>query len=588
MIFGTLKKLATITRNILITCAVFVTIISLFSYFTSTHTTKNTTDSYQQYRESLYNNINNKQLNSTKQGHAVVLIYRAALCNFIGEGCTTDPTDADKHFNKSLFGMMTSAITLPYQSPPASFAYWFKDGLENAGFVPKSYAAEGIGFSSIKGYRSIWSIFRNLSYLILVVVIVAIGFMIMFRMKINPQTVVSVENALPRIVTTLIYITFSFAIAGFLIDLMYVMIAVVISVLSQLNIGSLRPENIQMHINEYMMAGFGGIWPYDKVYLEGSGPVGAGAKLAGSTLGPAFSTGSAFFNVLPDVIKLPFKTIITFAVGNMITKGLLTDNLNNFFKALTNISAAGFSIGNIPLLLGVIIQIAVFYIISGYVPGLILGLLILLSILKLLFDIFVLILSSYITIILLVIFSPIYLLMEAIPGRDTFKNWWMSLLGELLTFPLIILFTLTGYAVVIIHHTGQVFTLPFFYGFSSEDVSTLVGMAIILMIPQLVQLVKSSLGIKPMPLNVGAQTFFGGAAALGTMTGMVGGGFPTLLRGFSPTIKGLFKDKPLGGVVSEAIDFATEAGRYKKFHTEGSERATPIAVGQQGPKETKG
>ena len=56
--------------------------------------------------------------------------------------------------------------------------------------------------------------------------------MIMFRMKINPQTVINIENALPRIVVAMLLITFSFAIAGFLIDMMYVLIAIIISLVS--------------------------------------------------------------------------------------------------------------------------------------------------------------------------------------------------------------------------------------------------------------------------------------------------------------------------------------------------------------------
>lgn len=585
MIFGSIKKLTTITRNALIICAVYAAIFSLFTHLTSDKTIAPQTDAYEEYRQSLYKNINDEQLNSTQRGKIVVWIYRAALCNAIGEGCTKNSEEAKDHYGHSLFGMMTNAMTIPYQTPPASFAFWFKDGLENAGFVPKSYAAEGIGFSSIKGYRSIWSIFRNLSYLILVFIIVAIGFMIMFRMKLNPQTVVTVENALPRIITTLLFITFSFAIAGFLIDLMYVLIALVVSVLSQLNIGVLKPENTQLHINQYMMAGFGAIWPYDRAIIEGSGPINQGAALANGPLGPAFSTGAAFFKVLPDIIQLPFKTIITFAVGNMLTKNLLARQLTDFFNALTNISLATFSPGKLFLLLPLIIEIAIFYVISGYVPGIILGFIIMLSILKLLFDIFVILLSAYISVTLLIIFSPIYLLLEALPGKDTFKTWITSLFGELLTFPLVILFTLTGYAIVMINHPNQVFTLPFFYGFSSADVSTLVGMAIILMIPQLIQLVKGSLGLKPLPLNVGAQTFFGGAVALGTAAGIVGGGFPTLLRGFRPSIKKAFKDKPYGGFVNNLVEFVTETGKYSTHYKEGAEAAEQTAKGDQPQKE---
>jgi len=44
----------------------------------------------------------------------------------------------------------------------------------------------------------------------------------MFRVKLDPKTVVTIESAIPRIVIGIILVTFSYAIAGFLIDLMWV------------------------------------------------------------------------------------------------------------------------------------------------------------------------------------------------------------------------------------------------------------------------------------------------------------------------------------------------------------------------------
>ncbi|MEK6538607.1 MAG: hypothetical protein AABZ46_05735, partial [Nitrospirota bacterium] len=48
-----------------------------------------------------------------------------------------------------------------------------------------------------------------------------IGFMIMLRKKIDAQTVIGIEQALPNLVITLLLITFSYAIAGFVIDMIY-------------------------------------------------------------------------------------------------------------------------------------------------------------------------------------------------------------------------------------------------------------------------------------------------------------------------------------------------------------------------------
>jgi len=59
------------------------------------------------------------------------------------------------------------------------------------------------------------------------------AFMIMFRVRISPQTVITVQSALPKIIFTLILITFSYAIAGFLIDLMYVVIGIFSFIVTQ-------------------------------------------------------------------------------------------------------------------------------------------------------------------------------------------------------------------------------------------------------------------------------------------------------------------------------------------------------------------
>ena len=48
--------------------------------------------------------------------------------------------------------------------------------------------------------------------------------MIMFRTKTSPQTVVTVQSAIPKLVIALILITFSYAIAGLLVDLTYVVL----------------------------------------------------------------------------------------------------------------------------------------------------------------------------------------------------------------------------------------------------------------------------------------------------------------------------------------------------------------------------
>jgi hypothetical protein len=73
--------------------------------------------------------------------------------------------------------------------------------------------------------KMLWTASRNATYLLLVLLLVAAGFMIMFRVKVNPQTVVSLQSMIPKLIASVLLITFSFAIAGFIIDMVYVFLA---------------------------------------------------------------------------------------------------------------------------------------------------------------------------------------------------------------------------------------------------------------------------------------------------------------------------------------------------------------------------
>lgn len=92
-----------------------------------------------------------------------------------------------------------------------------------------AFAQPGISFSDLgkgtdilSGFHSVitsyWAACRNISYAILTVVLIVFGFMIMLRQNIEPRVVMTISNALPRIATALVLITFSFAISGLVID----------------------------------------------------------------------------------------------------------------------------------------------------------------------------------------------------------------------------------------------------------------------------------------------------------------------------------------------------------------------------------
>jgi hypothetical protein len=205
---------------------------------------KNTT---QLIRNDIYNSIGTLKKDTDPKSQMSLKLFRFSSCSLIGEGCTDNPSDGNERYKTSILGYMGNSIALPYQNPPSSGIAYVQDGLQNAGFIPKTQAA-GIGFYSLQGFQNLWKIFRNITFFLMALAIVIVGFLIMFRVKIDSQTVISLENSLPRIVITLLLITFSYAIAGFLVDLMYVLIMISLSLLGNIadtGVTSVNPQTLK-------------------------------------------------------------------------------------------------------------------------------------------------------------------------------------------------------------------------------------------------------------------------------------------------------------------------------------------------------
>lgn len=115
-----------------------------------------------------------------------------------------------------------------YENPPASGINYLADIGQRLKIVKPVYAQNEVGWNKFDYAMNIWRAFRNVAYVFFVLVLIFMGFAIMFRIKTSPQTVITIQSALPRIVLALILITFSYAIVGLLVDFMYVIINVII------------------------------------------------------------------------------------------------------------------------------------------------------------------------------------------------------------------------------------------------------------------------------------------------------------------------------------------------------------------------
>jgi hypothetical protein len=116
-----------------------------------------------------------------------------------------------------------SIVEIIFEDRELSGITYVKNSFKKFSIIPRANAAnEGYGFGALGPITELWKVSRNFAFAIFSFAIIIFSFMIMFRVKINPQTVITIQSALPKIVIALILVTFSYAIAGLMIDLMYI------------------------------------------------------------------------------------------------------------------------------------------------------------------------------------------------------------------------------------------------------------------------------------------------------------------------------------------------------------------------------
>lgn len=280
----------------------------------------------------------------------------------------------------------TGLISKMYETPIASTGEFVADVLNDIRHPlgAKPAYAQGLGFSSLSPVLSLWKIFRNLAYFFFVIIFVFTGFLIMFRSKIGSQAAVTVQQALPKLVVSLILVSFSYAIAGLLIDLMYLVIYLIINIFSD-----------------------------------------------NSILGSSLTIAGGIFTGKTPLADIAFRYNIVQNTFSFITNGVV----GNISVAIGQIAVS--SLGLNPSDLGA----AGLQGISNILVTLILAAAIIVNV----FRVFFALLQAYFNIFLGVISGPIVLLLGALPGKNTFTDWVKGLVENLMVFPVIIFMIFLAY-----------------------------------------------------------------------------------------------------------------------------------------------
>ncbi|MFA7678096.1 MAG: hypothetical protein WCY00_01105 [Candidatus Dojkabacteria bacterium] len=201
----------------------------------------------------------------------------------------------------------------------------------------KTVYASGFNDLQTSGIQPLWNFMRNIAYLGFVVIMIVIGFMIMFRHKIGGQMMVTVGNTLPRVVISLVLVTFSFAIMGLILDISGVLMRLAVSVLGDQTIHNpfallMGTLGIKAQLGTVGLLGVGGIvaaiagplapigWVVIGVVIVILGIIIVGAvKLW-------FSLVKAYFSLLVNVITAPIVLMFGALPGNNAA-------ISNLFKS---------------------------------------------------------------------------------------------------------------------------------------------------------------------------------------------------------------------------------------------------------------
>jgi hypothetical protein len=398
-------------------------------------------------------------------------------------------------------GFLASGISTMTSQRPVRTATYIADIGSQAGLVKTAYAQDGTGFSALQPVLKVWKAFRNISYMAFVIIFIVLGFMIMFRAKIDQQTVISVQLALPKIIITLLLITFSYAIASLVIDLIYLLIYLFIGIFTMFGIldssSSSSVQGILLGENIFVIA-----WRY---MLSPGDTAGAAAR--------------AVSDLVDDVLG---------------DAGAIGD----FFGATSS---------------------ALAYVVFAAA--------ILISVFKLFFQL----LMAYIGIIFSVIFAPIILLFNALPGSQSFSKWLKGIVASAMIFPVTAVLLLVSAAMLgetdfgIASDIGfqnnrdsfNQTALPFIGGgIDANSMMGLIGIGFIMMMPKINEMIQKAMGIE------------------GGLAGMAGAIMEPIASGYGAAKKPF---APIGAGAKTLGRYAT-LGKLGEWSSEG--RGDPSLLGK--------
>ena len=448
-------------KNLFITAAGILLLV-LFSFTLFNPAPACASFSGTNYQQIFENNVfGDNEVNQPSFGNETTMAIIASLNNMI-LGCTTKACENKLGANANgAVGTVNNLIASLYATPPASSTYYLADLGQRLNLTQPAYAQnQGIGFSGLTPLLPLWKAARNVAYTFFIFVFLIIGFAIMFRAKINPQTVVTIQSAIPKAVVALILVTFSYAIAGLMIDLMYLVTGIGIALLQNIpgaNIGD---------ASQYYGGGFMDL--FGRVFSSGA------ESLKDIVVGLAPWTGGA----------TGVAAVIAAALGIFVNP-----------LAWAGVIA-------LPVIVLLLWAIVMLYLIV---------------------KIFLALLMAYVQIIISILIAPLQLMFSAIPGQNTVGSWLKNLTANLLIFPATaLMLALSKHISGITNSLWTPPLLGTFGESTGQAIGAILGFGILLFIPKVNDIIKSMFEKKPFAYGAAIGEAMRPAKGIGKTAYMAG------------------------------------------------------------------
>ncbi len=413
-----------------------------------------------------------------------------------------------------LVGVMGNMITMLYQLPIHGGDY-VRYIAGNFGISQKTYAAsasyfpetcrnsdQGLGFCGLSPLLPIWAKFRDISYLAFVLVFVLVGVGIMLRIKIDPRTVMSIQNQIPKLIISILLVTFSFAIAGFLVDMMYASMSFAYGLVSSPQLlqdpNGLTPGAVQGKPPLEAAQGITG----GSVFGVANDMSKSTSKIIKGLLGvdciSTLECASDHFNPLNFVFD-PSKTNPINILFNLISSTTGTFAYFKISGLSGDESIAGTKLPSIVqgfpagIIAGTAAYGATQTLLRDFLPWLIGFLVFLIALVWALFRTWFALLKAYIFILVAVVFSPFWMLSGAVPGEGRgIGPWLRDILSNLSAFVTVYVLFLMGsvFEKALSSSGGSLFTPPFLGNpnASGTIIGSLISFGLILLAPQAVNM----------------------------------------------------------------------------------------------------